>query len=80
MEAGELNMNKKVAVLNGRVEHIYHSEDDIIIFDGAKIEERDFEYIDDFGWKEADYTLPITDKERIEQLEKMINMMLKGEI
>lgn len=48
-------MIKKVAILNNRVEHIYHSDEELekVVFEGAIIEEREFDYSDTDGWKEV---------------------------
>jgi len=73
-------MIKKVAVLNGKIVHIYHSDNDTTSIPNTSTEDRDLYYTDEHGWREVGYLPPLTDKERIAELEQAINMILKGEI
>lgn len=63
-------MIKKVAILNGRIEHIYHEENEEVFIEGAKIEEREMEYSDENGWREVGFIAPLNQIDRIRQLEK----------
>ena len=71
-------MMKKVAILNGRIEHIYHDENDKGVIDNAVIEEREMECSEERGWYEVVApTLP-TERERLDMLENMILLMMEG--
>ncbi len=60
-------MMKKVAILNGRIEHIYHDEKDKTFIEGATIEEREIEYTEEHGWREIGYIPPQTELELLKQ-------------
>lgn len=71
-------MIKKVALLNGRIEHIYHDENDKLVIENAVIEKREMEFSEERGWYEVGTpTLP-TEKERLDMLENMILLMMEG--
>lgn len=72
-------MMKKVAILNGRIEHVYHDDKDKHVIENATIKELDMEYSIERGWYEVG-KLPLpTDKERINMLENIILMMMEGQ-
>lgn len=62
-------MMKKVAILDGVIEHVYHDEIDETIIEGATIEQREMNYTEDNGWREDNWIPP---KSEVEQLKEQI--------
>lgn len=56
-------MMKKVAILNGIIEHIYHNDSDNFVIENATIEEREMEYSEEYGWREVGTSFPPTETE-----------------
>lgn len=69
-------MIKKVAVLNGHIEHIYHDDNDDFIIENATIEEREMEYSEEYGWREAGISLPPSEVELLKEELSNTNAML----
>ena len=69
-------MIKKVAVLDGRVEHIYHDENDTTIIDGASFESRDYEYSEELGWYEVGYVKEPSELESLSNYVLEVDMRL----
>lgn len=79
---------KTVVVLDGKIIHVGEWDYQFIevggekinpLPKGATIEQREMELIDGV-WQELGYVPSISDKDRIEQLEQMINLILLGEV
>lgn len=64
-------MIKKVAVIDGKVVHIYQSEEEVELHPvpGATIEEREFEYIEGYGWRKKGFIPPTSLQDYILDLE-----------
>lgn len=73
---------KTCVVLNGKVINIGPWDDmdgNNPLPEGATIEEREFEYSDEYGWREIGVSKPPTTEERIQALEMaMLEMVLGG--
>lgn len=67
---------KKVAILNGETINIFHSDEELSTFEitaDIQIEEHEMKYSIEHGWREVEWSPPITQEEKIIELEKSKN-------
>lgn len=62
-----MRQRKQVVVLNGDIINVGAMER---MPEGAVLEERDMVYTDTFGWREAEWTPPVSKDEQIEKLKQ----------